>query len=157
MSKTILLKCCLILSTGCILCGCSLSDSDDEACQDLVVTIEASQQVVSPSEYVTLTVTAQNRGPSRVVWGYGSSSCQLGAAVRIAGIDLPTHGVRACADDIAEHGLGPGESRQETWAWNGAVSGKQGPGYLAPGNYEVRGAAGAFLSRNPVNIEVVRP
>jgi hypothetical protein len=128
---------------------------DDES--DLHITISASQSVASETDPTTLTVSAENRGPVRIDWGMGSSSCQLEAVVRVDGIDLLVIDVgRGCTDDLVPQGLEPGDSRSESWVWRGDAVRDGSMIALPAGTYEVRGLAGDLANSDPISIEVRR-
>ena len=149
---------CLFVVTAVLLSGCSLIDDDD--CRDsvrLVVTISASGDVTSSSDPVVLTVRAENRSPNRIVFGYGSSSCQLHSFVRTSKTDYFIPDSRICTDDMSELSLDPGESRTEIWSWEGQVRKDRNIKVLPPGVYRVCGAAGTYVSGNSVRIEVLGP
>jgi hypothetical protein len=123
---------------------------------DLMITISASDSVTSSSDPVDITVMAENIGEARVVWGHGSSSCQLEAFVAIEdGNFYLAVSSRICTDDVIEQGLDPGESRSESWSWDGQIIEDGGIKALPPGEYEVHGAAGEWLSSTFVKIEVL--
>ncbi len=151
-----------VLKLGFILCvpfflgGCGIFDDDDEGLRNLDVTIAATENVISLTEHVGLTVQVKNTGSSRIVWGNGSSSCQLGAEVRVGGTYLVAPGNRDCTDDLAEQGLDPGKSRSETWIWDGRVLGDDGLESLPAGEYDVYGTAGLRRSGEPVVIRVIQ-
>lgn len=139
-----------ILSAITLISGTAACDDDD-----ILLTILPHDGTASSSEPAELTVTAVNRGDSRVVWGKGSSSCQLSAVVRVGRRDLEAVTPRVCTDDLAEQGLDPGESRAETLEWGGAVVLDGRVEVLLSGLYEVRGAAGSEAVSDPVEIRVV--
>jgi|GEM_PF-5137120 len=139
-----------------ILCCCTLFDDNGDDCQKFEITIMADENVVSPEEHVRLTVTVTNTSSTRFVWGHGSSGCQLGVVVRVADTDLIALGDRVCTDDVVEQGLDPGESRSETWLWDGTVVENELLEYLPPGDYDLYGAAGVWLSHEHVRIRVVQ-
>jgi len=129
-----------------------------------VVTLDVDGSVaVSPHEQEAFHVTAVNHGDERVVWGSGSSSCQLGLVVldtdgRRHNIDL-----RDCTDDLVEQGLDPGESRTETFVWGGMIMVDQQPWSSLPplqalpaGQYRLVGTAGERDSA-PLWVTVVIP
>lgn len=133
----------------------------------LAVTVVALDVVgsvtVSPNEEAEFHVTAVNRGDERVVWGSGSSSCQLGLVVLDA--DGGRHNIdfRACTDDLAEQGLDPGESRSETFLWGGTILVQQPPWSSLPplqalpaGQYRLVGMAGEHESA-PLLVTVLIP
>lgn len=156
--KLVLSRCCPVLCAAVLLCGCSLFH--DEDCKDLAglrVTISASGHRTSRLDPVLITVTAENTGDSRVVWGYGSSTCQLGAVVRIGGTDYHSHEIRGCSRDVVELWLDPGQSRTENWGWRGGILTHKGGEVLPPGRYRLYGAAGSWLSSDGIVIEVLEP
>ena len=98
--------------------------------------------VVSPDEPGTFRIIAENAGGERIVWGMGSSSCQLGLEVEFDGRRHPAGG-RICTADLVEQGLDAGESRTEEVEWDGAVPDIEGqPFHLPEGRYRVFGVAG---------------
>jgi hypothetical protein len=132
--------------------GCGLFDGDD-----LEVTLSADGSVTSETEPVTFTVTATNRGSDRVRWGRGSSSCQLGAVVRVGTRQegaLVNHG--GCTDDLVDQALEPGESRTESFSWSGLIVEGGDFAVLPAGAYQVRGAAGTAARSAPLAITVNR-
>ena len=156
--KLVLSRCCLVLCTAVLVNGCTVFDADD--CKDLAdlrVTISASGHRTSRLDPVIVTVTAENRGHSRVVWGYGSSTCQLGAVVRIDGADYRTDAIRGCTQDAVQLWLDPGQTRTENWGWYGGVWIDQGGEVLPPGWYHLYGVAGSWVSSNGIVIEVFEP
>ncbi|NIN98771.1 MAG: hypothetical protein GTN93_21200 [Anaerolineae bacterium] len=135
-----------------LILGCSLFEDEE----NLEVRISASASVASPSDPVTLTVTAENRGGSRVLWGKGSSTCQLTTVVRVEGREYPAPDItKVCTADLVEAGLDPGETRTEVFHWRGHATLPDTFGVLLPGKYEVRGAAGNKARSAPVVIEVM--
>jgi hypothetical protein len=118
----------------------------------LQVTITAPASVTR-GEAVVLTVGAANHTASKAQFGYGSSSCQLGAVVRVDGNDCRVVESRPCTADIMPLELGPGEQRTEEFEWSGEVLIGAVRQLLPPGVYELRGQAGDALSP-PVTIEV---
>ena len=158
MRKAIVWRFCFGLIPVVLLWGCSLFDDDD--CEDIArlkVAISASASLTSSSDPVDITVRAENQGNSRVVWGYGSSSCQLHAFVRIGENDYVTLDPRKCTGDAVEQWLDPGESRAEGWTWVGEVWKDQEVEVLPPGRYAVYGGAGSWVSTSTVRIEVLAP
>ena len=140
-----------------LLVSCDSSDDVETfrpITRGLDVDISVNRPVTSPGSPATLTVRARNVGASRIVWGQGSSSCQLHAVARVEGVDRRTVESRICLDDIVEQGLDPGEVRTESWEWSGEVIFDAEPEALPPGRYEVRGAAGATLS-TPIDMDVL--
>ena len=117
------------------------------------LTISFTYSVVTPDELVTVTLTAMNLGDS-VVWGSGSSSCQLEAFVRIGIDDRRLTGQRLCTDDMATQGLGPGESLMEHWQWGGEVLIGDRVDTLPEGTYQIVAAAGSAGRSEPRTIRV---
>ena len=106
---------------------------------------------------MTLTVTATNRGSDRIRWGRGSSSCQLGAAVRLGGRQveaLVNHG--GCTADLVDQALEPGGSRTESFTWSGLIVEGDDFAFLPAGAYQLRGAAGTAARSAPLAISVNR-
>ncbi len=138
------------------------------ACSDplavSIVTLDVDGSVVvSPPEPEEFRVTAVNRGDERVVWGTGSSSCQLGLVVLDA--DGQRHNVdfRYCTSDLVEQGLDPGESLSETFLWGGMIMVHQEPWSSLPalqalpaGQYRLFGTAGERES-TPLLVTVLLP
>ena len=138
------------------------------ACSDplavSIVTLDVDGSVVvSPMEPEGFRVTAVNRGDERVVWGSGSSSCQLGLVVLDA--DGQRHNIdfRDCTSDLVEQGLEPGESRSETFLWGGMIMVDQEPWSSLPplqvlpaGQYRLIGTAGEQESA-PLLVTVLIP
>jgi hypothetical protein len=123
----------------------------------LDVRLAADGAAVAPDATITMTVTATNTSSAEVVWGQGSSTCQLGAEVLVGGTWRPMRAIRGCSRDAAPHRLGPGEARTETWPWRGEVivGGSVEP--LPPGRYAVRGRAGAVAASPAVTMAVAAP
>lgn len=114
-----------------------------------IVPIElVSEIAVSPDDPGWFRVTAENRGHQRVVWGRGSSSCQLGLVVQLGFAFVRTNELRACTVDLAEQGLDPGATRSEVILWGGEVLTGSGPRVLEPGRYRIRGIAGGGAGRS---------
>jgi hypothetical protein len=138
------------------------------ACSDplavSIVTLDLDGNVVvSPQELESFRVTAVNRGDDRVVWGSGSSSCQLGLVVLDA--DGQRHSVdfRDCTSDLVEQGLDPGESLTESFLWGGMILVPQEPWSsllpmqpLPAGRYRLFGTAGERESE-PLWVTVLIP
>jgi hypothetical protein len=112
--------------------------------------------VVSPMEQAGFLVTAVNNGDDRVIWGSGSSSCQLGLVVLDS--DGRRHDIdfRDCTSDLVEHGLDPGESRTETFIWGGTILVDQEFLTLSSGQYRLIGLAGDRES-DPLPVTVLLP
>jgi len=149
MKTTIIQWPCFALGAALLFCGCSIFGENER----VEVAIAASAATVSPTNPVTINVSANNQGEGRVVWGRGSSSCQLGAVIQ-AGNENYRIDIRACTSDLAEQGLEPGERRNESWLWDGQIFRSNQPERLAPGRYKIYGTAGGWLSKTPVEIEV---
>ena len=111
----------------------------------LTVAITAADGPLTPARPLVITVTAVNQGEERVVWGQGSSSCQLTAEVLDAGVYYPI-GDRVCTADYGPQGLDPGASRTETWEWDGTYRRDDGAVTLQSGAYQIRGRAGDATS-----------
>ena len=113
--------------------------------------------VVSPMEQAAFRVTAVNRGDSRIVWGSGSSSCQLGLVVLDA--DGQRHNIdfRDCTSDLVEQGLDPDASRSETFLWGGWIVVDQEIQTLPSGEYRVIGVAGDREQSAPLLVRVLIP
>ncbi|MDH3456278.1 MAG: hypothetical protein OER90_05500 [Gemmatimonadota bacterium] len=139
-----------ILLVGVIGCG------DLFGGNDFALTVSFSDEQVAADAPVRITVTAMNLGDP-VVWGQGSSSCQLGAVVRVGSDDYPTDIGRGCTEDLVPQGLGRGESRTEWWEWNGVVVNGIALDTLMPGSYEIRGLAGDLERSARRTIQVVAP
>lgn len=123
-----------------------------------VVTLDVDGSVsVAPNELEEFRVTAVNNGRERVVWGTGSSSCQLGLVVFDG--DGERHGIdfRACTEDLVEQGLDPGESRTEAFLWGGRIIVGQEMLILPPDDYDVVGIAGDRAQSKPLLVTVRVP
>ncbi len=118
----------------------------------LEIALSVSDTVTSPDAPVVVTATAMNAGDS-VIWGQGSSSCQLRAVVLLDS-DERRIDYRACTDDLAPQGLGPDESRTEEWMWGGEVFGDGSVDTLPPGEYEIQAVAGELKRSPPVTVQV---
>lgn len=129
--------------------GCSDAFGGD----GLILTITVSATEVRLGAPVTIRVTALNLGDS-VVWGRGSSSCQLGAVTQV-GADERRIDFRACTEDLAPQGLGPGKSRSESWTWNAEVFTGNVVDTLPPGAYQIWAVAGDAARSRPRAITVV--
>ncbi len=130
------------------------------ACADLgpsgplQVTLAVGGAQASRSDPVLITVIATNNTTARVSWGVGSSSCTLGAAVRVNGTWVPVLGERVCTGDMAEHALDPGNTRTEAFSWSGQVRRNGRTESLPPGTYQIRGEAGSRGTSGTVTITV---
>ena len=107
----------------------------------VVVALATSTATIPQQGTLTITVTATNESDEPLVWGQGSSSCQLGAVVRDGGEEHPI-GDRVCTADYGPQGLGPGASRTEQWEWDGTYRSGAATVILPPGSYAIRGTAG---------------
>lgn len=122
-----------------------------------VVTLDLDGTVVvSPQEQEEFRVTALNRGDERVVWGSGSSSCQLGLVVLDAAGQRHNIDFRGCTADLVEHALDRGESLTETFLWGGMIVVDQQLRALPAGQYRVLGVAGEHDSP-PLLVTVLIP
>lgn len=131
--------------------GCALFDEDPAIL--LTVTVGGGPNPTAPEP--TLTVTALNRSDARVVWGQGSSSCQLDAVVALSRTVWKRAVIsRGCTDDLVEQGLDPGASRTEQLVWLGEVLGDGVPEYVPRGHYDVRATAGTVALSKAVSVEV---
>jgi len=135
------------------LCLCALAGA---APNEVAVFVTIRPDTIAYGEGITITIDAQNSGDSPIEYGRGSSSCRLGAVVRVNDTDVPVSVHRACLKDLRPWILAPGERRQERLFWTGVVAAPDTTYPLRPGTYELRGAAGPFLSA-PVEIEVRGP
>lgn len=115
--------------------------------------IAADLRVVSGSRPIQVTVTAVNESRERVVWGQGSSSCQLELWVEMEGAEYRGDAGRICTADYGDQGLEPGGVRREVFEWAGEVLRGGAVERLEPGVYRLRGGAGEFRSE-PLEVEV---
>jgi hypothetical protein len=115
--------------------------------EDLELTLDVSGTTVRPNAPITVTVAATNRSDEAIVWGRGSSSCQLDAVVAV-GTDLFRIDIRACTDDLAPQGLDPDETRVEKWSWNGEILVQGALDTLPPGDYRIWATAGSLARSN---------
>jgi len=134
---------------------CSQYDRVVSPASAVDVVITASGFKASQSKPVILTVTVTNPGRSPVMLGVGSSSCQLGSIVRVKSRWEYVLDIRTCTADYVEHWLGAGESRSESWGWNGEIVVRGVRESLQPGKYLVKGKVGKWTSRHSIEIEVV--
>jgi hypothetical protein len=122
-----------------------------------LVTVDVDGSVVvSPMEQEGFNVTAQNLGDERVVWGAGSSSCQLGLEVIHGNGERHDINFRDCTDDLVEQGLDPGESLTETFVWGGTILLDGDWQTLPSGDYRLIGRAGEHESA-PLVVTVLIP
>ncbi len=117
------------------------------------VEIAADLTVVSGSRPIQVTVTAVNTSDERVIWGQGSSSCQLVLWVEVDGAEYRGDAARICTADYGDQGLEPGGVRREVFSWAGEVARGGSVERLEPGLYRLRGGAGRFRSE-PLEVEV---
>ena len=110
--------------------------------------------VIRPGSQSEFEVTATNRTNQRVVWGMGSSSCQLGLVVLVSG-QVRDIDFRACTDDLVEQGLNPDERRTERFVWDGHVSADGALSMLPPGLYRVFGIAGDEGQSAPLRVTIL--
>lgn len=113
--------------------------------------------VVSAQEFKAFEVTAVNHGDERVTWGSGSSSCQLGLVVLDATGRRHNIDFRVCTADLVERGLNPGESRKESFLWDGTIWVDEEMQNLRLGQYRVFGVAGDFQQSEPLTVTVLPP
>jgi hypothetical protein len=134
--------------------GCALFNDDPS----LLLVAITDRAATAPADPMTLTITAINTGAGRVVWGRGSSSCQLGAVVAVTPYVWRSAGdLRVCTDDLVEQGLDPGAARTEQILWDGQVWRDGANAYLPAGNYELRAATGERGRSRPVRVTVLPP
>ncbi len=126
---------------GCVATSINLACTAGALGVDLIAVDVEGAVVIRPGVEAEFEVTATNRTDQRVVWGMGSSSCQLGLAVLVSG-QVRDIDFRACTDDLVEQGLNPGEARVESFLWGGQVSLDGTLSMLSPGLYRVFGIAG---------------
>ena len=113
--------------------------------------------VVSPEEFKAFDVTATNHGDERVNWGGGSSSCQLGLTVLDANGQRHNIDFRVCSADLVERGLEPGESRKESFLWDGTIWVDEEMQILPSGQYRVFGVAGDRDLSESLTVRVLAP
>jgi hypothetical protein len=116
----------------------------------LEVTVSRSMEVDPRSSDVLVTVRNPTR--FRIVWGRGSSSCQLSADVYADGAWVPLRSRRICTMDLADQGLDPGGSRGEVLVWDGLVVRGGVRETLPAGQYLVRGRAGDHGTSAPLTV-----
>ncbi len=114
----------------------------------------SGRPVVSPDEPGEFRADIENTGDTRVVWGTGSSSCQLDLFVIASGrhhrIDS-----RVCTADLVEQGLGPGEHRTELFEWDGRIpDGGNAWVVLPEGTYAVYASAGDRAQSDRLQVRV---
>lgn len=122
------------------------------------VTVTVENAVARPNDPAALLVTARNIHDEPIIWGMGSSSCQLSLEVRVDGGHRRGLTLGGCTTDYVEQGLDPGETRTERLVWGGGVVGQdETVAQLPAGEYEVRGAAGEAFRSAGVRITVTAP
>lgn len=137
----------LILAVALTACGNPLDVS-------LVPVDVDGDLIVSPADPGEYVVTVENNGTGRITWGMGSSSCQFSLFVIADDIRHPIE-ERVCTADLVEQGLDPGESRSETFEWDGHIPDIEGQPFLLPeGKYQVIGTAGSESSSKPISVTV---
>ena len=119
----------------------------------LFVDVTAEPAIFSAGESVTLTVLAENPTESRIVFGMGSSTCQLLSVVRFKDEDRGISVSRVCTADMSPWSLDPGERISESWVWTGEVVVDGVRQTLPLGTYELRGVAGDFIG-SPISVEI---
>lgn len=130
-----------------LLVGCGTACVAIFGAEDLELTLDVSSTTVRPDAPITVTVTATNTSDEPIVWGQGSSSCQLDAVVAV-GTDLFRIDIRVCTEDLAPQGLDPGETRVEEWSWNGEILVQGTLDTLPPGDYRIWATAGTLARSN---------
>ena len=141
-----------------LLCSVSACEEDDpgKVQEDpLVVTITASAPTVSADAPVSLTITIENTGDTRLEWGSGSSACRLFARVVVDDQEYAVPWDEVCTADMVTYALEPGATDTQTKTWDGSIGRDGGSVDLPAGSYEVHGAGGKLTSA-PVTLEVVR-
>ncbi len=119
----------------------------------LELTLVVSDTIAGPDRPITLTVTATSTGKA-VVWGQGSSSCQLAAVVRVGGVDRPID-VRACTDDLVLQGVAAGDTLTEAWSWKAEYAVDGALDTLPTGRYRLYTVAGDLERSRGVVVRVV--
>lgn len=154
MARSMIRRTGIVLGMGVLLCRCSTLNDDSSGLVVFDVSVSADRYWTSSVDPCTLTVTVENSGNIRGLWGTGSSSCQLGAQVRLGHSDFPMVIDRVCSDDLAEQGLDAGAWRTERWIWDGRIFIGTSMKRLPAGIYRVFGAAGMWKSPESVEIEI---
>jgi hypothetical protein len=101
-----------------------------------------------------VTLDATNLSDSVIVWGEGSSTCQLRAYVRTVVQLLRTSEDRGCTRDIVTWALYPRQTRREAFRWDGRVIRDGSIGSLPSGRYRVFAAAGALALSYGIRVRV---
>ncbi len=127
----------------------------DPLALDIVAVDVTGDLLVSPDNPATFRVSAVNRSRQRVVWGMGSSSCQLGLVVHVSANERHRIDHRACTADLVEQGLDPGRSRTEAFTWGGEVLEGNEMRVLDPGRYGVVGVAGDKGESGSITVTVI--
>jgi hypothetical protein len=143
----------IVAALAVVLVAMALYSPAGSADNGLIVTMEVEPATLSAGDTLTVWVSAENPGPVPIEFGIGSSSCQLGAVVRLEDGDHPASAPRLCLKDLRPWSLAPGGRRIESWAWAGAIAVGDTIRQLLSGTYELRGAAGPYLSA-PIEVEV---
>mgnify|MGYP001152457493 CR=1 FL=1 len=143
----------VLVALGLAILGLFRCAQASAAPHEIAVFVTVQPETLAYGDKVTITVEARNSGDSPIEYGRGSSSCRLDAVVRVNDIDVPASVHRACLKDLGPWILAPGERRRERLFWTGAVAAPDTTYRLQPNTYELRGAAGPFLSE-PVEVEV---
>ncbi|NNE71574.1 MAG: hypothetical protein HKN29_14590 [Rhodothermales bacterium] len=122
-----------------MIAGCSVDPIDEGT---LLVSVSATQSIASPSIPSIVTVTARNDTSDRVVWGQGSSGCQLSLSVLTSAGERHPADIRACTQDFVDQALAPGAARTETFEFTGEVVIDGLVVLLPAGDYRLVGNAG---------------
>jgi hypothetical protein len=137
-----------------LLAGCDLDPIDEGT---ILVTISTSEFVVSPDTPATITVTARNASQDRVMWGRGSSSCQLSLAVLTPAGQRYAADVRACTEDLIEQALAPGATRTEVFEWGGEAYEGGETIFLTSDSYRLIANAGEKGESQSLELQLIRP
>lgn len=119
--------------------ACSLDPIDEGT---ILVSVTASPSIASPSAPSVVTVTARNQTSERVVWGQGSSGCQLSLGVVTSDGERLSADLRACTADLVDQALAPGAMRTEAFEFNGDAIRDGQVITLPAGDYRLVGNAG---------------
>ncbi len=139
----------LMTTAAALLQGCAAANSEG-----LHVTASAERLTTGAEESVVVEVVARNTAAEPVVWGHGSSGCQMHLLVRVDGRDRKAVDARVCTMDYVAQGLDPGESRSERIPWDGRVLVDGSEKVLPRGEYELRAAAGDLETSDALLIRV---
>ncbi len=135
--------------------GCSLFSEENNLEESYIITISSSSISASNREPILITVTIENTLENTISWGSGSSSCQLSALVRINKNDFQLPINRYCVTDMVNWELNPGQTRSESWNWVGEYDDGSLIDTLGIGNYSIYGTAGDWISKFPVEVEII--